>query len=250
MEGTIIYAKKLQIAYFSQQLSDELATTQTPFEILSSVLADSNETKVRAQLARFGLTQQKSDTRVQNLSGGEKTRLLLAIITRQAPHILILDEPTNHLDIEAKDALIDALNAYEGAVVLVSHDFYLVESVCDQLLLVRDHRCQNFPGDLGDYMEVVLAEKRAVKKLENVAPKQQRPSTKNENRRKKMERELERLMRCIHDLNQRKQRLESEITTAYDGNLPRELALLLEELGIREQEWLKLSEAMESGELD
>ncbi|MDR2201042.1 MAG: ABC-F family ATP-binding cassette domain-containing protein [Puniceicoccales bacterium] len=248
LEGAIAYAKKLQIAYFSQQLSDELVTTQTPFETLSTILVDSNETKVRAQLARFGLTQQKSNTQIQNLSGGEKTRLLLAIITRHSPHILILDEPTNHLDIEAKDALIDALNTYEGAVVLVSHDFHLVESVCDQLLLVRDQRCQNFSGDLEDYMRVVLSEKRAVKRSEN---KNQSPGkgpmlTEDGKNRKKLEEELEHLMRNINELNRRKQRFEDEMHTTHNGENSEEFATLLKELETKEREWLRLSELMES----
>jgi ATP-binding cassette subfamily F protein 3 len=168
-EGSIEFAKKLQVAYFSQQLTDELAVERTPFEILSAILTDRSETQVRTQLARFGLMQQKSDRRVRDLSGGEKTRLLLAIITRQAPYILILDEPTNHLDIDAKDALIDALNEYERAVVLVSHDFYFIESACDQLLLVKDYHCRPFAGTLEDYVEAVLAEKREMKKSENAS---------------------------------------------------------------------------------
>jgi ATP-binding cassette subfamily F protein 3 len=247
-EGGIEFAKKLQIAYFSQQLTDELVITRTPFEILSAILPDCNETQVRAQLARFGLMQQKSDTRVQNLSGGEKTRLLLAIITRQAPHILILDEPTNHLDIDAKDALIEALNEYEGAVVLVSHDFYFIESVCDQLLLVKDNHCQSFSGDLEDYVAVVLAEKRELKKSENAAKgtgKSQTPS-KNEKKKKQLLKELDEVGRSIEALSQKKQQLETQMNTAYDRDLFRDFASISQELANREQEWLRLSEVMES----
>jgi ATP-binding cassette subfamily F protein 3 len=248
LEGSVEFAKKLQIAYFSQQLTDELAVAKTPFEILSKILPDCNGTQVRAQLARFGLMQQKSDTRVRDLSGGEKTRLLLAIITRQAPHILILDEPTNHLDIDAKDALIEALNEYEGAVVLVSHDFYFIESVCDQLLLVRDHHCRPFTGDLEDYVEAVLAEKREMKKSDSAAKnsgKNQLPS-KDEKKKRQLQKQLEELGRCIELLGQKKRQLENQINLAYDENLFRDFTAIAQELAQKEQEWLQLSESVEA----
>jgi ATP-binding cassette subfamily F protein 3 len=240
-EGSIEFAKKLQIAYFSQQLTDELAIMRTPFEILSAILSDCNETQVRAQLARFGLMQQKSDTRVRDLSGGEKTRLLLAIITRQAPHILILDEPTNHLDIDAKDALIDALNEYDGAVVLVSHDFYFIESVCDQLLLVKDQRCLPFDGNLEDYVGTVLAEKRAMKKSENT----EKLPLEKEKKKKQLLKQLEELGQCIEELNGKKRQLEAKINLSYDENLFRDLTFVTQKLAQKEQEWLQLSELVE-----
>jgi ATP-binding cassette subfamily F protein 3 len=248
LEGSIEFAKKLQIAYFSQQLTDELAIEKTPFEILSAILLDCSETQIRAQLARFGLMKQKSDTHVRNLSGGEKTRLLLAIITRQAPHILILDEPTNHLDIDAKDALIDALNEYVGAVVLVSHDFYFIESVCDQLLLVKNQHCSPFDGDLEDYVEVVLAEKRELKKSENASKntKKNRLSSKDEKKKKQMLKRLEELVQSIEVLSQKKQQLETQINLSYDENLFQEFTFIAQELTHREQEWLQLSESMEA----
>jgi ATP-binding cassette subfamily F protein 3 len=247
-EGSIEFAKKLQTAYFSQQLTDELTVEKTPFEILSAILTDRNETQVRAQLARFGLMQQKSDTRVKNLSGGEKTRLLLAIITRQAPHILILDEPTNHLDIDAKDALIDALNEYEGAVVLVSHDFYFIESVCDQLLLVKDGHCQPFSGDLEDYVEAVLAEKREMKKSENAVKNMERNhlSLQDEKKKKQLLKQLEELGRQIEELSQKKQQLEVKINLSYDENIFRNFTSVAQELAQKELEWLQLSEMLEA----
>ncbi|MDR1434798.1 MAG: ABC-F family ATP-binding cassette domain-containing protein [Puniceicoccales bacterium] len=245
-DGVTEFAKKLQIAYFSQHLTDELDVTKTPFEILSTVLSDSNETQVRSQLARFGLMQQKSDTRVKNLSGGEKTRLLLAIITRQAPHILILDEPTNHLDIEAKDALIEALNEYEGAVVLVSHDFYLIESVSDQLLLVKDRRCQPFTGDLNDYVEVVLAEKRATKKSENTAKERDQSPLKNEKKRKQIAKELEKIEKIIGELTQKKKILEEKLSRNYTHENAEKLDNISENLSSQEQEWLNLSRSFEN----
>ncbi|MDR2806870.1 MAG: ABC-F family ATP-binding cassette domain-containing protein [Puniceicoccales bacterium] len=246
--GSIAYAKKIQIAYFSQHLSDELDLTQTPFEILSTILQDSNETRVRAQLARFGLIKQKSDTRVRNLSGGEKTRLLLAMITRQAPHILILDEPTNHLDIESKDALIEALNNYEGAVVLVSHDFYLIESVCDQLLLVKDRRCQVFGGDLKDYVAVVLSEKRAMKKSENnvEATAVKSTTSKDAKRHKQIEKALEKLEETISELTKQKKDCEGVLSRAYNSEAMEAFNNISAQLSDQEQEWLNLSKLLEN----
>ncbi|MDR3317678.1 MAG: ATP-binding cassette domain-containing protein [Puniceicoccales bacterium] len=247
-EGSIEFAKKLQVAYFSQHLTDELAIDKTPFEILSTVLLDRNETQVRTQLARFGLMQQKSDTRVQNLSGGEKTRLLLAIITRQAPHILILDEPTNHLDIEAKDALIEALNEYEGAVVLVSHDFYLIESVCEQLFLVKNQLCQTFTGDLEDYVEVVLAEKKEMKKSEGVIKNTSKysPPLKDEKKRKQIEKELEKLEKIIINLTQRKKEIEEKLNKNCTQETLLAFNVTSEDLVRREQKWFELSKSLEN----
>ena len=112
--------------------------------------------KVRAQLGRFGFSGDKATTLVGKLSGGERARLALALITRDAPHMLILDEPTNHLDVDAREALIQALNAYTGAVVIVSHDRHMLEMTADRLVLVDKGRAAEFDGSLDDYIALVL----------------------------------------------------------------------------------------------
>ncbi|MEO7411160.1 MAG: ATP-binding cassette domain-containing protein, partial [Sphingomicrobium sp.] len=111
---------------------------------------------VRAQLGRFGFSGDKAMTIVGKLSGGERARLALALITRDAPHLLILDEPTNHLDVDAREALVQALNGYDGAVILISHDRHMVELTADRLVLVDDGKAIDYPGSIDDYIDFVL----------------------------------------------------------------------------------------------
>ena len=145
----------LSVGYFAQHQTDELDLAATPTVAMSRALPRATVTEVRAQLARFGLDADRADTVVGELSGGERARLLLALATRDAPQLLILDEPTNHLDLDARDALVRALGAFGGAVVLVSHDPHLVELVADQLWIVGGGTARPFDGDLGDYRTLI-----------------------------------------------------------------------------------------------
>ena len=141
----------LRVGYFAQHQEEDLVAGETPYQHLSRVLPKATPPQVRAQAARFGLDADRVNTKVAALSGGERARLLLALATRDAPHLLILDEPTNHLDIDARDALVKALAEFEGAVLLISHDPYLVDLVADRLLLVADGRVTALEGDLESY---------------------------------------------------------------------------------------------------
>jgi ATP-binding cassette subfamily F protein 3 len=123
-------------------------------------MPDAPQARVRAMAARTGFSGAKADTKVERLSGGEKARLLLGVASFRGPHLLILDEPTNHLDIDSRAALIDAINEYEGAVVLVSHDRYLLEACAEQLWVVEDGRVRVFDGDVDDYARHVLSKTR------------------------------------------------------------------------------------------
>jgi ATP-binding cassette subfamily F protein 3 len=118
--------------------------------------------KLRAHLGRFGFSGEKALTKVGALSGGEKARLLFALMSRTSPQLLLLDEPTNHLDMDSREALIEALNGFEGAVILISHDPHLIELTADRLWLVADGTCQSFEGDLEDYRRRLLEERRAA----------------------------------------------------------------------------------------
>ena len=129
---------------------------------------------VRAQLGRFGFSGQKATTEVGKLSGGERARLALALITRDAPHMLILDEPTNHLDVDAREALIQALNEYTGTVVLVSHDRHMLEMTADRLVLVDQGTAKEFDGSLDDYIAFVLSKDGAGPKLSKADKKEAR----------------------------------------------------------------------------
>ena len=150
--------RALRVGYFAQHQAEELDLSGTPLTHMQAALPRATETQCRAQLARFGLDADRADNRITALSGGEKARLLLALTTRDAPHLLILDEPTNHLDIDAREALVKALAEFAGAVVLITHDPHLVELVADRLLLVADGTATAFDGDLEDY-RALLAER-------------------------------------------------------------------------------------------
>ena len=156
-QGTITRAAKLRVGYFAQHQVDELELDETPLQHLQRARPDQAPPKLRARLAGFGLMADQADTEVQRLSGGQKARLSLLLATLDAPHMLILDEPTNHLDIESREALVDALTAYSGAVVLVSHDMHLLSLVADRLWLVSGGHVQPYEGDLESYRAFLLA---------------------------------------------------------------------------------------------
>ena len=174
--GRLFKSGQLKVGYFAQFQTDELDITLTPFETLRAAMNEPSEVKVRAALSRFGFDKHKADTLVGGLSGGEKARLLFCLMSFDAPHIMLLDEPTNHLDIDAREALMQALNNYTGAVILVSHDTHLVECVADQLWLVADGHCKAFDGDLDEYRKQVIRQRRLERekvKQDARAPKKQ-----------------------------------------------------------------------------
>ncbi len=161
MEGGIAVSGKMRVGYFTQYQVEELDTDDTPLEHMTRMMKGAAPGAVRGQLGRFGFSGAKATTQVGKLSGGERARLALALITREAPHMLILDEPTNHLDVDAREALVQALNAYEGAVVIVSHDRHMIELTADRLVLVDGGHANEFAGSLDDYTDLIL--KGAVK---------------------------------------------------------------------------------------
>ena len=163
MAGEMRASRKLKVGYFAQHQTDELDLDATPLLSMERAAPNLNAEKCRAHIARFGLDVLRATTPVGNLSGGEKARLLLALMTHAAPNILLLDEPTNHLDIDSRQALVQAINDFPGAVVLISHDPHLIELTVDRFWLVKDGRCQPFDGDLNDYKEMILNPGRTEK---------------------------------------------------------------------------------------
>ncbi|WP_207476222.1 ribosomal protection-like ABC-F family protein [Arenibaculum pallidiluteum] len=161
LAGEIRRSPKLRVGYFAQHQTDELDPALTALQQAQAWMPKEPETKVRAHLGRFGFPQERAETRISSLSGGEKARLLFALMTRDAPHILMLDEPTNHLDIDSREALVQALNAFEGAVILISHDPHLVSLTADRLWLVDGGTCRPYEGDLDDYRKLLLERARA-----------------------------------------------------------------------------------------
>jgi ATP-binding cassette subfamily F protein 3 len=157
--GRVTRAPKLRVGYFSQDQSESLEPEATPLQHLARLMPKEPETKLRAQLGRFGFGRDRAEVAVEKLSGGEKARLLFALVSHAAPHLLLLDEPTNHLDMESRQALIEALGAYQGAVILVSHDPHLVALIADRLWLVADGTVRPYDGDMESYRRL-LADRR------------------------------------------------------------------------------------------
>jgi len=155
--GKIVRAANLSVGYFAQHQTDELNLEGSPYDHLRRKMPDATETKVRARVGAIGFSGKAGDTTVRNLSGGEKARLLLGLATFAAPNMIILDEPTNHLDIDSRAALAEAINEFPGAIIMVSHDRYLIEACADQLWVVADHAVKPYDGDLDEYRRSVLS---------------------------------------------------------------------------------------------
>lgn len=165
MEGQMSASGKMRVGYFTQYQVEELDGDDTPLEHMTQQMKGASPGAVRAQLGRFGFSGAKATTKVGKLSGGERARLALALITRDAPHMLILDEPTNHLDVDAREALVQALNEYEGTVVLVSHDRHMLELTADRLVLVDGGTATEFSGTIEDYTDFILGKGPAKEKM-------------------------------------------------------------------------------------
>ncbi len=156
MAGEMHRSSKLKVGYFAQHTVDGLVLEDTPYQHVRDRMHGVAEAQVRARTARIGFSGQRSEVPVKSLSGGEKARLAMGLAVFDAPHLLILDEPTNHLDIDSRAALVDALNEYEGAVILVSHDRHLLDACADELWLVANGTVKPFDGSLDDYQKIVL----------------------------------------------------------------------------------------------
>ncbi len=185
MAGEMRRPSKLRIGYFAQHQSEELDLSLTPIQQTQRIMPLALEEKVRAHLGRFGFQQSKAETKIADLSGGEKARLLLALMSREVPHILMLDEPTNHLDIDSREALIEAINDFPGAVILISHDPHLIELTADRLLLVANGTVQPYDGDLEDYRRFLLDRakaERAVAKAASQGDRDVGPNKKDQRR--------------------------------------------------------------------
>jgi ATP-binding cassette subfamily F protein 3 len=176
-------SKKLRIAYFAQHQLDELSMGDTPYEHFRELMPTATQAQVRASAGSYGFGADKADTPVEKLSGGEKARLLFAVATFHKPHMIILDEPTNHLDVDSREALVMAINDYDGAFILISHDRHLVETCADRLWIVADGTVKPYDGDLDDYRKWLLDPARRARPIapdeladENAEPVAPRPS--------------------------------------------------------------------------
>jgi ATP-binding cassette subfamily F protein 3 len=204
MGGDFTPARKLVVGYFAQHQAEELDTTITPIQTLQYLRPKLTLEQVRGQLGGFGFSADKAQTSVGKLSGGERARLMLALTTLDKPNLLILDEPTNHLDIDARNELLNALNDFDGAVILVSHDRRLIEATADTLLLVADGKVTPFEGDLDDYRKFLLSGENAPTRRIEVDAK----PTKEVARRSAAEKR-----QSLKPLKERIESAESQVTT-------------------------------------
>ena len=230
MSGQIIRNKKLKIGYFAQHQTDELDVTKTAYEIISDLDKEKPDLFLRGVLGRFGFDKEKSETLVEKLSGGEKTRLLFCIMSYHSPDLLLLDEPTNHLDIDSRISLINSLNAFEGAIILVSHDNDIIEKVTDQILVVSDGKVESFSEDLLNYKLYI---------------KDQFDPTKNKNKNKSSNKKIKKIETEINKLVLKKEEIEIEMSLPKNldkfetlSNLSDEYELINKKIKKLESDWI------------
>jgi len=253
--GMMTVAPSLKVSMFAQHQLDDLRPDETPVEHVRRLMPDAPEAKVRARAAQFGLSREKMDTAAKDLSGGEKARLLMGLAAFDAPHLFILDEPANHLDIESRQELIEALNSFEGAVILISHDRHLIDACADRLWLVDKGTVQPFDGDLDEYRALATGRgaSGATDKGDN-GDKVSKADRRRENAKKRAALEpLARQIKAIETgLEKARKRLEvidsamadPELYTrdpAKAGTLAKERATLVSLIEAKEEEWLLLS---------
>ncbi len=253
LSGTLTRAAGLRVGYFAQHQIEDLDPDADGITHLARLLPAEPEVRLRARLGRFGLVQEKAETPARHLSGGEKTRLCLARMTVRDPQLLILDEPTNHLDIDSREALVGALNAFPGAILLISHDRHLVELVCDRLWLVAGGRVAPYEGDLDDYRRSLLEDRGERRRRQPTAtgngrprPRQRRAALAPLRRRaREAERRCEMLAARREAITARLADPGIYANGTEVAALRRELADLEEEIEAAEAAWLEAEEAIE-----
>ena len=257
MGGSLVASGKLRVGYFAQHQIEELIADETPLQHMERLLPGAKPGEVRGQLGRFGFSGDKANLKVRQLSGGERARLSLALITRDAPHILILDEPTNHLDVDTREALVQALTEFSGAVIVVSHDRHLLGLIADRLVLIDGGTAKEFDGSLDDYREMVLGSRRAD--AENGRGSAKRVSRKDERRMtaeareqnkalgkavKQAETEVKRLWQRRTEIDQMLSAPQSNLGTSV-SELMKTRAEVERHLATAEHRWLEASDAAE-----
>ena len=254
LSGRVTRAAKLRIGYFAQHQVDELRVEETPLQHLQRARPDTPPAKLRARLAGFGLMADQADTVAGRLSGGQKARLSLLLATLDAPHLLILDEPTNHLDIESREALVEALNAYTGAVILVSHDMHLLSLVADRLWLVKDGRVAPFEEDLAAYRRLLLSPDKPSER-----PKAAKPARPSRETLGALRSEVRKCEARVEKLNEMRDRLAAKLAdpALYEDDRVGDLAVwnrkyaeVMEGLDRAEALWLAALEKLEAAEAE
>lgn len=218
LDGTIEMNPKIKIGYFAQQTIDTLNTNDTPFSLISSTDKRLNQQEVYNFLGRFGFDAETSKKNVEKFSGGEKARLILASIILTKPNILFLDEPTNHLDMTMREQLAISLQDFEGAVILVSHDKFLLQSVVEDFYLIEDNKLQAFKGSLDDYQDYLLAQD-PIDNLAKKSAKAKAPAAEDTFKQAtKLRHEITQADRAISKLNTQLEKLQQRLEAANSAN--------------------------------
>lgn len=259
MAGTSFRTRGITVGYFAQHQEDDLELDDTPLLHLARVLPSATVTQLRAQAARFGLDAARVETRVGQLSGGEKARLLLALATRDAPQVLILDEPTNHLDIDAREALVRAIADFPGAVILVTHDTHLIDLTADRLMLVSGGKVAAYDDDLASYRRLVTQKSAATPDRKSAPPTREDRKARADAREataplRRAARDAE---KAIRQMDSEKRRLEAQLadTSFYARaraeeitRINQRLAAIATETQRAEAVWLEAESALEAAQ--
>ncbi|MEO3387701.1 ABC-F family ATP-binding cassette domain-containing protein [Mesorhizobium sp. CAU 1741] len=257
--GGMTVAPGLKVSMFAQHQMDDLRPEETAVDHVRRLMPDAAEAKVRARVAQMGLTTEKMNTKAKDLSGGEKARLLMGLATFEGPNLFILDEPTNHLDIDSREALMMALNEFPGAVILISHDPYLIEATADRLWLVKDGTVAPYEGDMSDYRQLITGgasdrrERREADKASKADKRREAAA-----RRKSMEpvaKEIKATEGLMDRTRKRIEAIEQQLAdpAIYDKqpakatSLAKERSDLSNALDRHEDRWLALSQEYEQG---
>lgn len=261
MGGRVTRAPKLNVAYFAQHQLDELDASESPCQLVRRRMVEATEAKVRAKTAQLGFGAEKADTPIGNLSGGEKARLLMGLAAFDGPHLLILDEPTNHLDIPMRDALVEALADYKGAVIIVSHDRAILDASCDRLWQVAEGKVAAFDGDLDDYEAMIVSGRGGESARRADAPKAEMPEARARaaerraalkplrEKAKLLEAQLEKFQTILARVDQAL--ANPEIFSKYPDRakqITKDRASLITQIEATEEQWLGVMSEIEQGE--
>ncbi|MDX2159218.1 MAG: ABC-F family ATP-binding cassette domain-containing protein [Hyphomicrobiaceae bacterium] len=268
LTGTVRRPPRLVVGYFAQHQLDDLPSEQTPFDQVTKLMPDATEADRRTRLGSWGFGADKADTKAKNLSGGEKARLLMAMTAFHAPHLLILDEPTNHLDVDSREALVQALNSYEGAVILISHDRHLIDASADRLWLVKDGTVRAYQGDMESYRADLLAERGGRSRPDGEArgggdmkvsrADQRREAAERRAQLAPLRKAMQVAEKRLETLNAEMARLDAVLadTSLYRTDPARAQSLVVERgqkakaLTAAEEAWLMATEAFEAAEAE
>lgn len=254
MDGDMNAAGKMKVGYFTQYQVEELSTDDTPLEHMTRQMKGASPAAVRAQLGRFGFSGDKATTLVGKLSGGERARLALALITRDAPHMLILDEPTNHLDVDAREALVQALNAYTGCVLLVSHDRHMLEATADRLVLVDEGTAKEFDGTIDDYIALVLGNSAKEKAAKANKKNDRKAAAEAREKAQVLKKGAQAIERDLARLTEQRDALDAAmagqaipaLAKLTMAQLMKRRASLDTEIEVAEMKWMEANEALEA----